>query len=305
MSSNNSTINNTGNSTNTTTNTTGNASADRFATSATGNARPAALITGASSGIGAVYAERLAARGFDLILVARDASRLQQLAGGLQASHGIHAEVLPADLGVAADVQRIGQRLRTDGAISLLLNNAGVAAHGNLQDGDPQQIDSLIQLNIVALTHLAAAAASAFSSRGQGQLINIASVVALAPEMFNAVYSASKAYVLSLTETLHKELAPAGVQVQAVLPGVTRTEIWQRIGMEVSNMPESMIMDAGEMVDAALAGLDLGELITIPSLPDAADWQAYIAARNKLGPNLSHQHPAARYVAASTQKLAA
>lgn len=279
--------------------------AEKASSTTIGNIHPVALITGASSGIGAVYAERLAARGFDLILVARDATRLQQLAARLQASHGIHAEVLPADLGVAADVQRIGQRVHTDGTISLLLNNAGVAAHGKLQDGDLQQVDGLIQLNIVALTHLAAAAASAFSSRGKGQLINIASVVALAPEMFNAVYSASKAYVLSLTETLHKELAPTGVQVQAVLPGVTRTEIWQRIGMEVSNLPESMIMDAGEMVDAALAGLDQGELITIPSLPDAADWQAYISARSKLGPNLSHSRAAARYLAGRTLQVAA
>ncbi|MCP3752100.1 SDR family oxidoreductase [Pseudomonas sp. SBB6] len=254
-----------------------------------------ALVTGASSGIGAVYAERLAARGYDLLLVARDRQRLEALASDLQARHGINVEVLAADLAQSNDLARVEQRLRSDGNIGVLVNNAGIALHGTLADATAEQIDALVALNIVAVTRLASAAAAQFSSAGRGIIINLASVVALAPEMFNAVYSASKAYVLSLTQTLQGELKDKGVQVQAVLPGVTRTEIFERSGLDVTQIDPQMVMEVGEMVDAALSGLDQKERVTIPSLPDAADWQAYIKARDALGPNLSRSSSAARY----------
>ncbi|HWD33506.1 MAG TPA: SDR family oxidoreductase [Pseudomonas sp.] len=256
---------------------------------------PTALVTGASSGIGAVYAERLAARGHDLLLVARDQRRLETLAADLQARHGVNVEVLPADLAQARDLARVEQRLLDDQSIGVLVNNAGIAMNGTLAVATAAQIDSLVALNIVALTRLASAAADRFGATGGGTIINLASVVALAPEMFNAVYSASKAYVLSLTQTLHGELKDKGVQVQAVLPGVTRTEIWERSGLDVANIDPQMVMEAGEMVDAALSGLDSQELVTIPSLPDAEDWQAFIKARNALRPNLSRSTAAARY----------
>lgn len=256
---------------------------------------PVALVTGASSGIGAVYAERLAARGHDLLLVARDRTRLEALAADLEARHGVNVEVLPADLSQSADVTRVEQRLRNDSSIAVLVNNAGIAIHGSLAEATAEQIDALVALNIVALTRLASAAAARFGAAGRGTIINLASVVALAPEMFNAVYSASKAYVLSLTQTLHGELRDKGVQVQAVLPGVTRTEIFERSGLDVTQIDPHMVMEVGEMVDAALSGLDSKELVTIPSLPDAADWQAFIKARDALGPNLSRSSAAARY----------
>lgn len=254
-----------------------------------------ALITGASSGIGATYAQRLAVRGYDLLLVARDQARLEALAETLRAQTGVNIEVLKADLTQAADLQAVAQRLRSDNSISVLVNNAGVALNGTLAEADGAKVDTLIQLNIVALTHLSAAAATAFSAAGRGSIINIASVVALIPEMFNAVYSASKAYVLSLTQTLQGEVGKQGVQVQAVLPGVTRTEIWERSGMDATALPPEMVMEVGEMVDAAIAGFDQGELVTIPSLPDATDWQAVVTARMHLGPNLSRNQAAARY----------
>lgn len=254
-----------------------------------------ALITGASSGIGAVYAERLAARGFDLLLVARDEERLHVAANNLQASHSVQVEVLQADLTSRSDLLEVERRLRNDRDISLLLNNAGVAADGPLAAADLDQMEQMIQLNVVALTRLAGAAAANFSAAGRGAIINIASVVALLPERFNATYSATKAYVLSLSQSLQAELKDTGVQVQAVLPGVTRTEIWQRAGFDVSVIPAEMVMDAGEMVDAALSGFDQRELITLPSLPDAADWQAMVAARLALAPNLSRSSAAARY----------
>lgn len=257
--------------------------------------RTTALITGASSGIGATYAERLAKRGHDLLLVARDAQRLQALAERLRSAYGIAVEVLPADLTQQADVLKVERRLREDAAIGLLVNNAGVAMNGPLATADLERAQDMIQLNVVALTRLAAAAAANFSAAGRGSIINLGSVVALAPEMFNAVYSATKAYVLSLSQTLAGELRDTGVQVQAVMPGVTRTEIWERSGTDASALPPSMIMEVGEMVDAALAGFERKELVTIPSLPDAADWDAFVAARAALGPNLSRNQAAARY----------
>jgi short-subunit dehydrogenase len=254
-----------------------------------------ALVTGASSGIGAIYAERLATRGFDLLLVARDKERLETTASHLREAHGIQVEVLKADLTQKDDVHKLEQRLRSDSSISLLVNNAGVAADGLLANADMDKLERLIQLNVTTVTRLASAAAASFAKAGRGTIINIASVVALFPERFNATYSASKAYVLSLTQSLHAELDGTGVKIQAVLPGVTRTEIWERSGIDASGIPAEMVMEAGEMVDAALAGLDQGELITIPSLPDAGEWQAFVAARHVMAPNLSRSAAASRY----------
>jgi short-subunit dehydrogenase len=254
-----------------------------------------ALVTGASSGIGAIYADRLAARGFDLLLVARDEERLQAAASKLRTEHGIQVEVLKADLTQKDDVLKIEQRLRSDSSISLLLNNAGVAADGLLANSDMDQMEKLIQLNVTTVTRLASAAAAAFAKAGRGTIINIASVVALFPERFNATYSASKAYVLSLTQSLNAELDGTGIKVQAVLPGVTRTEIWERSGIDATQIPAEMVMEAGEMVDAALSGLDQGELITIPSLPNASEWDDFVKARLVMAPNLSKSTAAARY----------
>lgn len=259
-----------------------------------------ALVTGASTGIGAIYADRLAQRGYDVILVARDATRLTALAKKLTTAFAVQAETIPADLATATGMAAVERRLATDPAITLLVNNAGIAAQGALTDTTPETNDAMIALNITALTRLAGGAAKAFAARNRGAIINIASVLALAPERSNGVYSASKAYVLNLTISMHQELAGNGVQVQAVLPGATRTDIWSTMGIDVATMPAGIVMDAAEMVDAALAGFDAKELVTIPSLPDATDFDAYTAARFALGPNLSKDHAAPRYRALVT-----
>ena len=254
-----------------------------------------ALITGASTGIGAVYADRLAKRGHDLILVARDVDRLETLAAHLRAETGVKVEVLAADLNAKPDLARIEARLAGDATISILVNNAGMAAVGGLVGGDPDRIEAMIQLNVVAVTRLGVAAAKSFSARKHGLIINLGSVTSLIPERFNGAYSGTKAYVLNFTQGLHSELEASGVRVQAVLPGATRTEIWGRAGVDVDSLPAGMVMGVNDMVDAALAGLDQGELVTIPSLPDPAEWDAFNAARHNLGPNLSRDRSAKRY----------
>ncbi|MBU6420380.1 MAG: SDR family NAD(P)-dependent oxidoreductase, partial [Proteobacteria bacterium] len=142
---------------------------------------------------------------------------------------------------------------------------------------------------------LAGAAARAFTPRKTGRVINVASVLALVSERFNPVYNASKAFVLSLSQSMQNELGPIGVKVQAVLPGATRTEIWSRAGADISALPPEMVMGVDEMVDAALVGFDRDEAVTIPALPDAAEFEAFTQARLKMGPNLSRDHAAARY----------
>lgn len=254
-----------------------------------------ALITGASSGIGAVYAQRLAHRGYNVILVARDEARLQLLAGQLHAAHGATAEVLAADLTAEAGLVAVERRLEQDNAIRLLVNNAGIAALGPLAEMPPAVINTMIQLNVLAAARLVAAAARAFGLRGTGAIVNVASVLALVSERFNPVYNATKAFVLSLTQSMQRELGPLGVYVQAVLPGATRTEIWSRAGGDISALPPEMVMGVDEMVDAALAGFDQREAVTIPSLPDPADFEAFTQARLALAPNLSRDHAAPRY----------
>ncbi|AZO76912.1 MULTISPECIES: SDR family oxidoreductase [unclassified Bosea (in: a-proteobacteria)] len=254
-----------------------------------------ALITGASTGIGAVYADRLARRGYDLVLVARDEARLTALAERLGRETCRKVEWLKADLTAKADLALVEQRLREDESLTVLVNNAGMSVAGTLVEGDIDRFQTMIELNVIAPTRLAAAAARNFAARKVGAIINIASVLALAPELFNGSYSGTKAYVLNLSLSLQKELEAAGVRVQAVLPGATRTEIWARAGVNVDGFPPEMIMEVDDMVDAALAGFDQGELVTIPSLPDPVDFERYSAARLALGPNLSRNRPAERY----------
>ena len=170
-----------------------------------------------------------------------------------------------------------------------------MALNGSLAEADLDSAHNLLQLNLLALTMLSSAAAVRFGLAGRGAIINIGSVVALLPERFNAIYSASKAYVLSLSQSLHSELSGTGVQVQVVLPGVTRTEIFERSGSSLAQIPPSMVMEVEDLVDAALRGFDQGELVTIPSLQDSSEWQALTQARLQLAPNLSHNQPAARY----------
>lgn len=252
------------------------------------------VVTGASDGIGAVYADRLAHRGHNLILVARRADKLADLATRLQSETGVAVETISADLANVDDLARIEARLRSDDAITGLINNAGIAGETSFVGADPAYLTGMIDLNILAVTRLSAAIAPRLAAKGSGAIINITSITALMPDGFTAVYPASKAYVLAFTEALQAELGAKGVRIQAVLPGITRTPIWDEA--QLANIPAGMVMDVDDMVDAALTGFDKGEVITIPALPDMADYDTYIAARSALRPNLSLSRPAARYL---------
>jgi short-subunit dehydrogenase len=254
-----------------------------------------ALITGASSGIGATYADRLARRGYDLVLVARDKERMEALAAKLRAATGVAIDIVKADLTKPADLAQVETRLRDDAAISLLVNNAGAAAPGGFTGANADVLEKLIALNVTAVTRLAAAVVPRFLAQKSGSIINLTSVLALAPEISFGIYGATKAFVLTLSQSLQNEVGPAGVYVQAVLPSATRTEIWERSGRDINAIEG--VMEVNELVDAALVGFDRREAITIPPLPEAAQWDTFNAARVAMLPNFRQEHAAARYQA--------
>ncbi len=254
-----------------------------------------ALVTGASGGIGALYADRLARRGHDLVLVARDRARLDRLARRLVAETGRQVRVLAADLADPAGTAAVEQVLQDDASLTMLVNNAGVGATAPLLASDVGAMSRMIALNVDAPMRLTYAAVPRFVARSHGTVVNIASVVAVAPELLNGVYGGTKAFVLAFSQSLRHELAGTGVGVQVVLPGATATEFWSVAGTPLEHLPREMVMRAEDLVDAALAGLDAGEFATVPSLPDPADWAAFEAARLALRPGLSRTVPASRY----------
>lgn len=258
-------------------------------------AKGVALITGASSGIGALYADRLAAQGYDLILVARRADKLEQLAGRLRTTSGRNVETVAADLANPGHLAAIETILSNDRRITLLVNNAGLGSTAPALEADVDTMSEIVSLNVGALMRLSHAAIPAFVARRRGTIVNIASVVALAPERLNGVYGASKAFVLALGQALSRELEGTGVRVQTVLPGATATDFWDAAGSSIDHLPSEIVMRADDLVDAALIGLDRGESVTIPSLHDVKRWEAFEAARHHLTAEISSNAPASRY----------
>lgn len=255
--------------------------------------KPTVLITGASSGIGATYADRFARRGHDLVLVARDKARLEALAARLRGETGVAVDILKADLTDPDDLQAVEARLRDDDRIGILINNAGASIGGTFADQATDDIGRLVALNATSVVRLASAITPRLVKAGEGAIVNISSVVGLAPEFGSTVYGATKAFVTFLSQGLDLELGPKGVYVQAVLPAATRTEIWQRAGKDVSTLPG--LMEVEDLVDAALIGFDRRERITIPPLPDEAQWDAYQVARKAMIPGFANAQPASRY----------
>jgi hypothetical protein len=254
-----------------------------------------AVITGASSGIGAVYADRLAERGYDLILIARRADKLAELADRIRAKTGRNIELFPADLTDELDVARVETLLNSDPSITLLVNNAGLGGTGTLLQSDVDTMSSMIALNVTALMRLTYAIVPKLVARGAGTIINIASVVAITPETLNGVYGGTKAFVLAFSQSLHKELEGTPINVQVVLPGATATDFWAISGRPVELLPHEIVMSSADLVDSALIGLDRGEFVTIPSLQDEGLFNDYETARQAMLGELSNSRPAQRY----------
>lgn len=254
-----------------------------------------AVITGASSGIGAVYADRLAQRGYDLILIARRADQLDQVAERIRSKTDRSVQTFPADLTDELDVARVETLLKSDPSISLLVNNAGLGGTGTLLQSDVDKMTSMIALNVTALTRLTYALTPKLIARGAGTIINIGSVVAITPETLNGVYGGTKAFVLAFSQNLRQELEGTGVHVQVVMPGATSTDFWSAAGRPVELLPQEIVMTSEDLVDSALIGLDRGEFATIPSLQDGTLFEAYETAREAMIGQLSHTTPALRY----------
>ncbi|MCL8484620.1 MULTISPECIES: SDR family NAD(P)-dependent oxidoreductase [Bradyrhizobium] len=253
------------------------------------------LITGASSGIGAIYAARFAARGHDLILVARNKDRLAALADKLITQHGVKVRTLVADLTDRAGLSQVENVLKTDASITHLINNAGFGSAAPLASASVEEMEKMVAINVTAPLRLTYAAVPQFVARKQGTIVNIASIVAIGPEILNGVYGGTKSFVLAFSQSLRKELAGTGVHVQVVLPGATGTEFWDIAGLPASNLPKEWVMSAADLVDAALRGLDRGEFATVPSLADGAEFEAWEAARQTMLPHLSSAVVAERY----------
>jgi len=257
--------------------------------------RKIAVVTGASSGIGAVYADRLASRGYGLVLVARRADRLQDLSARLTKAHGVSVELINADLTKEEDLARVEAVLSGNPAVRVLVNNAGVARLRPLAASSAEDSFSQIALNVTALTRLTQAVLPAFKARNEGVIVNISSVLAVHSMPVSAVYSGTKGYVLNFSRGLQAELAGTGVRVHLVLPASTATEIWDNSGVPLAALDKEKVMTTENLVDAALAGFDQGEAITWPSVADAGLWDAYDTARASLFAATQTGIPAPRY----------
>lgn len=257
-----------------------------------------AVVTGASAGLGKIYADRLARRGHDLVLVARRADLLEEVAAALRARYGVKVQTLAADLAADDDdLARVTHVLATDASVTLLVNNAGLSTLAPVAQTTTAQLQSMLDVNINALAHLSHAALAAFKARNRGTLVNIGSVLGFHTLPISSIYSGTKAFVVAFTRGLQDEVAGTGVKVQLVLPAATATDIWELSGVPMSALAEGTIMAAEDCVDAALAGLDLGEPITLPSVNDAALLATFVDAGAKLFAASQTSKPAARYLA--------
>jgi len=223
--------------------------------------RPVALVTGASAGLGEEFARQLARRNHDLVLVARDAARLEALAADLRATLGIEAEVLRADLTVESDLAAVEARAR---AVDLVVNNAGFGTFGPFHTLDVDAEERMVRLNVLAVLRLTHAAAAAMAERGRGGILNVSSLAGYQPGPRNAVYGATKAFVTSFTQAVHEELRGTGVSVTVCCPGFTHTEFQERAAAPASDVPDFLWQDPPEVVRAALDGVAANRAVVVP-----------------------------------------
>ena len=255
-----------------------------------------AVVTGASSGIGKVYAERLAKKGYDLFLVARRGDRLETLAKELTQQFGVQVKTQTADLGDSVQLEAVAKALSGNDQVTLLVNNAGTSFVGTLDGATVDQLNTLVNINIVALTRLSMAVLPGLKSRNQGVIVNIGSVLGFDGYPYAPIYGATKAFVQNLTKALQAELATTNVVIQLVAPASTVSEIWDVQGFPLSNIDPNLVMSTEDMVDAALVGLERKEKVTAPSVQDAATVTRYFEAASALfGASQQTGKPAPRY----------
>ena len=227
--------------------------------------------------------------------MARRADRLADLAATLRQDHGVEVDTLPADLSTPEGVQATAARLAAEPAIDLLVNNAGYAARGRVGQLDPDALDQMLRVNVLALSRLSHAGMAAMLPRGRGAVVNVASGTVFMQLPGNAGYGASKNYVTGFTRTMQVEAQGTGVRVQLLIPGVIATDFHQIAGNSLSNFPPERVMHPDELVAASLRALEMEEPVCIPSLPEVRDWEAYVAAERAVAANTSRDRAAARY----------
>ena len=237
---------------------------------------PTALITGPTSGIGNAFAHRLAADGWDLVLVARDSVRLDRVAAELREAHGVEVETFPADLTAEAARARVAERIADEHRpVDLLINNAGLASPGSMLLSDYPDEDAALAVLVRAVLQLSHTALRAMAERGHGGIVNVSSVAGYVPR---GTYSAAKAYVTTFTESLAEEARGTGVRVVVTCPGFTRTEFHARAGFETDRIPDFLWLSADKVVDDALDALRRGRTVTVPGL----QWKVIVAAAKHL-----------------------
>jgi short-subunit dehydrogenase len=260
-----------------------------------GSGNGIAVVTGASAGLGKIYADRLAKRKYDLLLVARRRERLDALASELGEKYGVRVQSIVADLGNLPDLKKVSDVIGTDERVTLLVNCAGTSAVTPLVNMTLPDVDRLMDVNMRSLTHLSLAVLPGFLKRNQGTIINIGSVLSFFIFPGSTAYSGTKAQVMLFTLGLQQEVAGTDVRVQLVMPASTATEIWDVAGIGLHALNPATVMTAEDCVDAALAGLDQGEAVTLPSVEDMSLWKKFDVARISLFEASQTGRPASRY----------
>jgi short-subunit dehydrogenase len=255
-----------------------------------------ALVTGASAGIGKIYAQRLAERGYDLILVARRASLLEDVSAAIKSQYNVDVQTVVADLAVSEDLDRVAELFEQDETITVLVNNAGVSTLGSLTKVKPTEVDAMITINVGAVVRLSLAALRKFKPRDNGTIINIGSILGLHALPTSSIYSGTKGFVMNFTRGMQDEVAGTNVRVQLVLPAATATDIWELSGVPISALDPASVMIAEDMVDAALVGLEQQELLTLPSVADPRLFAQFEEARLRLVKASQNGLVASRYI---------
>lgn len=254
-----------------------------------------AVVTGASAGLGKVYADRLAKRGYDLVLVARSKDKLENVATSLRSDYGVAVRTLIADLSCESDVDKVVADIAADASINMLVNNAGASTLGSVTDLGAAKLNEMNAVNVTALVRLSLAILPKFIERNRGTLINIGSVLGFFTLPISTLYSGTKFYVAGFTDGLQQAVAETNVVVQLVLPAATATEIWEKSGVPISVLDPASVMTPDDCVDAALAGLDLGEKVTLPSVENSHLYANFKAASQALFAGGQSGKPASRY----------